>query len=71
MEKKTTEGNHIDSDENPEQQEVHQLDDALEVNDGDQQEQPAAIQDATRLLKIGNVLQYKAKDESLWQTAKV
>ena len=36
----------------------------------DEQEQPAVIQDATYLLQIGNVIQYKPKNEDLWQTEK-
>ena len=71
MEKKTAEGNHIDSNENPAQKEVPQPDEALEMNSEGKQEQPAAIQGNTRLLKIENVIHYKAKDEGLWQTAKV
>ena len=71
MDKKTAEGNHIDSDENPAQEEVPQPDEALDINGEDEQEQPAAIQDDTCLPKIGNVIHYKDKDEGLWQTAKV
>ena len=40
------------------------------MNGEDEQEQPAAIQDDTRLLEIGNVIHYKTK-EGLWQTAKI
>ena len=71
MDKKTAEENHIDSEENPAQEEVPRPDEALEMNGEDEQEQPAAIQDDTHLLKIGNVIHYKANDEGLWQTAKV
>ena len=61
-----------DSDENAkQQQELHQPDDALQMNGEDKQQQPAAIKDATRLPKIGNVIQYKAKDEDLWQRANI
>ena len=41
------------------------------MNGEDEQEQPAAIQEDTRLPKIGNAIHYEAKDEGLWQTAKV
>ena len=49
MDKKATELNHIDSDENPAQEEVHQPDEASDMNGEDEQEQPAALQDDTRL----------------------
>ena len=58
-----------DSDENPTQEAVPQPDEAPFGED--EEEQPVAIQDDTRLPKIGNVIHYEAKDEGLWQTAKV